>query len=139
MNLRILYKKQEFLIPIIVIIKAIGEFTDMEIYKRLMKGRSGDSSRSDRVEVLIKVAKNIGLQRQSHFLEYLGKNFRLLLGISTIYNDREAGEIFLNENIMPHLSKPKEKLDTLCLMIDKLYALVDGEIQPENLDAMSVH
>jgi DNA-directed RNA polymerase I subunit RPA2 len=36
--LRILYKKQEFLCPIIIILKAIGNFSDREIYTRLMKG-----------------------------------------------------------------------------------------------------
>jgi DNA-directed RNA polymerase I subunit RPA2 len=66
------------------------------------------------------------LYSQNQFLEYLGRNFRLLLGISSIYSDKEAGQIFLNENICAHLTEPDYKFHTLCLMVEKLYALVDG-------------
>jgi DNA-directed RNA polymerase I subunit RPA2 len=78
--------------------------------------------------VLIKNGRSLGLYTQTQFLEYIGKNFRLLLGISNIYSDKEAGEIFLNENVCVHLSNPRDKFNTLCLMIDKLYCLVNAEI-----------
>jgi DNA-directed RNA polymerase I subunit RPA2 len=38
-----------------------------------------------------------------------------------------------------HLDNPKDKFNTICLMIDKLYALVNGDILPENLDSTAVH
>lgn len=60
-----------------------------------MKGNYNDSDRSDKLEVLIKTARSLGLYTQTQFLEYIGKNFRLLLGISNVYTDKEAGEIFL--------------------------------------------
>jgi DNA-directed RNA polymerase I subunit RPA2 len=104
-----------------------------------MKGNYNDSDRSDKLEVLIKTARSLGLYTQTQFLEYIGKNFRLLLGISNIYTDKEAGEIFLAENICVHLRTPKDKFNTLALMIDKLYCLVNGEIGPENLDSLAVH
>ena len=137
--LRILYKKQEFLIPLIVILKGIGNYSDREIYTQLMKGRHQNSGLSDKIEVLIKTAKSLCLYTQQQFLEYLGRNFRLLLGINSQYSDKQAGEIFLAENICPHLSEASDKFYTLCLMVDKLYALVDGEVKPENLDSMAVH
>lgn len=124
--LRILYKKQQFLCPMIIILKALDNFSDREIYTRLMKGNFQDSDRSDKLEVLIKTGRSLGLYTQTQFLEYLGKNFRLLLGISNIYSDKEAGAIFLSENICVHLNNPRDKLNTLSLMIDKLYCLVNG-------------
>jgi DNA-directed RNA polymerase I subunit RPA2 len=123
----------------IIILKAIGNYSDREIYIRLMRGNYEDSDRSDKLEVLMKTARSLGLYNQTQFLEYLGKNFRLLLGISSVYTDKEAGEIFLSENICVHLNSPKDKFNTLCLMIDKLYCLVNGEIIPENLDSLAVH
>ena len=137
--LRILYKKQEFLCPIIVILKGIMNISDREIYAKLMKGNYNDSDKSDKIEVLMRTGRSLGLYTQTQFLEYLGKNFRLLLGISHVYSDREAGEMFLRENICVHLEEPKDKINTICLMIDKLYALVNGNIVPENLDSTSVH
>ena len=90
-NLRILYKKQEFLCPIIIILKALGGFSDREIYTRLMKGNYADSDRSDQIEVLIRAGRSAGLYTQTQFLEYLGVNFRLLLGVSHSYSDKDAG------------------------------------------------
>jgi DNA-directed RNA polymerase I subunit RPA2 len=87
-HLRILYKKQEFLIPLIIILKALGNYTDRQIYMRLMKGKYEKSDLSDKVEVLMKSGKSICLYSQDQFLEYLGKNFRLTLGISSIYSDK---------------------------------------------------
>lgn len=95
-----------------------------------MKGNFQDSDRSDKIEVVMKTARSLGLYNQTQFLEYLGKNFRLLLGISSAYTDKEAGDIFIAENICPHLNQPKDKFNTLCLMIDKLYSLVNGDIMP---------
>lgn len=137
--LRILYKKQEFLIPLVVILKSIGNYSDREIYTQLMKGRQQNSGLSDKVEVLIKTGKSLCLYTQQQYLEYLGKNFRLLLSISSTYSDREAGEIFLAENICPHLFEADHKFHTICMMVDKLYALVDGDIKPENLDSTALH
>jgi hypothetical protein len=53
-----------------------------------MKGNYNDSDRSDKLEVLIKTGRSLGLYTQTQFLEYIGKNFRLLLGISNIYTDK---------------------------------------------------
>ena len=97
---------------------------------KLMRGNYNDSIRSDKIEVLMRTGRSLGLYTQTQFQEYLGKNFRLLLGISHSYSDREAGEMFLRENICVHLEEVKDKVNTVCLMIDKLYALVDGEIMP---------
>ena len=60
-----------------------------------MRGDYNDSDRSDKIEVLLKTGRSLGLYTQTQFLEHLGKNFRLLLGISHAYSDKEAGEIFL--------------------------------------------
>lgn len=82
-----------------------------------MKGRHENSVLSDKIEVVIKTAKNLCLYTQNQFLEYMGRNFRLLLGISSIYSDKQAGEIFLAENICAHLTDPKHKFQTLCFMV----------------------
>ena len=71
-----------------MILKAISNYTDREIYMQLLKGRHQNSGLSDKIEVVIKTAKNIGLYTQNQFLQYLGRNFRLLLGISNIYSDK---------------------------------------------------
>ena len=135
--LRLLYRKQEFLIPIIIILKALGNYSDLEIYRRLIRGAFNDSSRSDKVEVLIKSGKGLGYSTKEQCMGYLGNSFRYLLNIGQGYSDLQAGEIFLNENICVHLKSDHDKFNTLCLMADKLYSLVDGSIEPDNLDSLA--
>ncbi len=70
-------------------------------------------------------------------MAYLGKNFRVVLNINnTDLNDKEVGEIFMNENICVHLKNNIDKFNTLIVMISKLYALVSDEIAPDNLDSL---
>lgn len=70
-------------------------------------------------------------------MAYLGKSFRVVLNINNNeVNDKEVGEIFINENICVHLKNNMDKFNILCFMVLKLYGLVSDEISPENLDSL---
>ena len=88
---------------------------------------------------MIKSGKNIGYSTKEHCMSYLGNNFRYLLNIGLGYSDLQAGEVFLRENVCVHLENNIDKFNAICLMVDKLYALVDGTIEPDNLDSLSNH
>lgn len=77
------------------------------------------------------------MQSRDQCLAYLGRNFRVVLSITNSeIKDSEVGEIFLNENICVHLGDNMDKFNFLCIMIEKLYALVNDEINPDNLDSL---
>ena len=79
----------------------------------------------------------MSLNTREECLAHLGKNFRVVLNITNPeVTDREVGEIFINENICVHLNNNNDKINTICVMISKLYALVSDEISPDNLDAL---
>ena len=134
---RIIHRKQEFLIPIIVLLKALIETTDIQIYNRIVKGRESNSQIGERVEVLLRTSKKMGLEGKNECLIYLGSNFRIMLSINNPHtSDYEVGEIFLKEHICVHLKNNIDKFNILCLMIEKLYALVSDEIVADNLDSL---
>lgn len=102
-----------------------------------MKGQSSKSAISDRVEVLIRGSKAMSLNTREECLAHLEKNFRVVLNITNPeITDMQVGEIFINENICVHLNNNNDKINTICVMISKLYALVSDEISPDNLDAL---
>ena len=71
----------------------------------------------------------MSLHSKDECLAYIGKNFRVVLSVNNNeINDKEVGEIFMKENICVHLKNNIDKLNTLCIMIEKLYALVSDEI-----------
>jgi DNA-directed RNA polymerase I subunit RPA2 len=51
-------------------------------------------------------------------------------------SDEDVGRIFLRDHILVHLEKKEDKVEMLCLMIEKLYALVCEEINSDNLDSL---
>lgn len=70
-------------------------------------------------------------------MNYLGRLLRGELGLrdpNTL--DIDVGKIFIREHILVHLARNEEKVEMLCLMIEKLYALVCDEINPDNLDSL---
>ena len=45
------------------------------------------------------------------------------------------GRFFLQKHICVHVNSFKDKFNTLCVMIEKLYAVVAGECEFDNLDS----
>lgn len=106
------------------------DVSDLHIYNSLVKGRrEKQSGLHDRVEVLLRGSQQLGLQSRAACLAYLGRNFRVVLSITNPeVDDAAVGAIFLRENICVHLEQNTDKFNFLCLMVDKLYALVNEEV-----------
>jgi DNA-directed RNA polymerase I subunit RPA2 len=50
-------KKQEFLVPVVLILKALKNASDREIYEQLVRGDHNNTFLSDRLEILLKESK----------------------------------------------------------------------------------
>lgn len=89
------------------------------------------------MEVLIQEGRSRSIYTQREALEYIGRLLRVELSIfNPKTTDLEVGRIFLREHICIHLEKDVDKKDILLLMIEKLYALVTDQINPDNLDSL---
>lgn len=60
-NLRWSINKQEFLVPVLLILKALKDCSDREIYDHLMRGDSTNTFLSDRLELLLRESKSMHL------------------------------------------------------------------------------
>ena len=122
-TLRLLYQKREFLIPIIMILKALKQCTDRQIYDRLKKGNFNQNQISDRIEAILLHGKQVNIYDSIQARAMIGSRLRVILtGVHDEMTDVEAGEIFLSNHIWVHTKNYEAKFDTLWLMIDKLYA-----------------
>lgn len=75
---------------------------------------------------------------QDQCLQLLGNRFRTVLtGLSQSMTDIEIGRFFLERYILVHASSSEDKLNILCLMVQKLYAIVDQEYECDNLDSLA--
>ena len=52
-------------------------------------------------------------------------------------SDVEVGNFFIQKHIFVNSQRNSDKFNSLCLMIEKLYAVVAGECELDNLDSPS--
>lgn len=144
---RFSWKKAEYLIPVMMILKALVETNDREIFEGIVGDAAKQSSNSfvmDRLEMLLRTYKIYGLVGRRKTRAYLGEKFRSVLDVPITMSDEEVGVKFLRKVVLPHLgnydvteSQNNDKFQQLLFMIRKLYALAAGECAVDNPDAVS--
>ena len=145
---RFSWRKNEYLVPVMMILKALVETNDREIFEGLI-GASGSKGAqntfmTDRVEVLLRTYKTYNLHGKAKTRSYLGEKFRPVLGLSEDISDQQAGSELLRKIVLVHLgnvnvmeSQNSDKFRLLIFMIRKLYSLVAGDCAVDNPDAVS--
>ena len=139
--LRILIKKTELMIPLILILNALIDYPDIYLYNKICRGTKKNPKLNECVEVLIADGKKYGYNSKKEYLAHLGKILRNFLGFKDILDmsNEEVGKFFINDYICIHASDYNDKFNILCLMAEKLYLLAFGMIKPDNCDSPINH
>ena len=139
--LRILIKKTELMIPLILILNSLIDYPDIYLYNKIVRGTKKNPKVNEFVEVLIADGKKYGYNSKKEYLAHLGKILRNFLGFKdmTDMNNEEVGKFFINDYICIHASDYNDKFNILCLMAEKLYLLAFGMIKPDNCDSPINH
>ena len=145
---RFSYQKNEYLVPVMMILKALVETNDREVFEGLV-GAAGSKGientfLTDRVELLLRTYKTYRLHGKSRTRAHLGEKLRPILGVCEDMSHEDAGAEFLRKVVLVHLgnlnvsaSQDSDKFNMLLFMIRKLYALVAGDCAADNPDAVS--
>ena len=59
------------------------------------------------------------------------------MGVTQEMSDVEVGNFFIQKHIFVNCQSNTDKFNSLCIMIEKLYAVVAGECELDNLDSPS--
>lgn len=132
---RFSWRKNEYLVPVVLILKALVETSDREIFNGIVGADVENSFLTDRLELLLRSFKVYGVNSNTEALAYLGGKFRVVFGAAADESDVEVGREVLNRVVLCHLDDPADKFRMLLFMIRKLYALVAGECAPDSPDA----
>ncbi|ODQ66872.1 DNA-directed RNA polymerase I [Nadsonia fulvescens var. elongata DSM 6958] len=132
---RFAWRKNEYLIPVVMILKALIETNDREIFDGIVGTETSNSFLTDRLELLLRTYKSYNLYLKQDTLAYLGDKFRIVFGATPDVSDIDVGKEVLQRIVLVHLKDNKEKFRTLLFMVRKLYALVAGDCCPDNPDA----
>lgn len=138
-TLRFSMRKQEYMIPMVMVLKALINATDKEIFTALVQNDVDNTFLTDRVELLLRGFKSYNLWTGDQCLEYLGAKFRVAMNLPEDYSDLQVGAELLRRNILIHLDAARDKFDLLVFMMRKLYSLVAGESCVDNPDSPQHH
>lgn len=144
---RFSWRKNEYLIPVVMILKALVQTNDREIFEGLLgpigSGSEDNTFLADRVELLLRTYKTYQLYSRSATRAYIGGKFRVVLGVPDTMPDCEVGGEFLRRIVLPHLGnvdvteeQDGDKFRMLLFMIRKLYALAARDCSVDNPDAV---
>lgn len=132
---RFSWRKNEYLIPVMMVLKALMETNDREIFDGIVGADISNSFLTDRLELLLKTFKQYNLYTKKETLAYLGNKFRVVFGSTPDVSDIEVGEEVIRRIVLVHLPNNEDKFRMLLFMIRKLYSLVAGDCCPDNPDA----
>ncbi|KAH8155101.1 uncharacterized protein LAJ45_00110 [Morchella importuna] len=134
---RFSWRKNEYLIPVVMILKALIETNDREIFDGLLAAKDRENTfLTDRVELLLRTYKGYQLYTKKETLQHLGEKFRIVMGVASDMSDVDVGKEFLRKIVLVHLQDPRDKFRMMLFMIRKLYALVEGSCTQDNPDAV---
>ncbi|OAA61175.1 DNA-directed RNA polymerase 1 subunit beta [Niveomyces insectorum RCEF 264] len=144
---RFSWRKNEFLVPVMMILKALVETNDREIFEAVVgpAGSKGldNTFLTDRVELLLRTYEYYNLYSKTATRSYLGEKFRVVLGVPSTMSNYDVGTEFLRKIVLVHLgniavteAQDTSKFRMLIFMIRKLYALVAGDCSVDNPDAV---
>jgi DNA-directed RNA polymerase I subunit RPA2 len=132
---RFSWRKNEYLIPVMMILKALVETNDRQIFDGIVGAETKNSFLTDRLELLLRTYKSYNLFSKHETLSYLGDKFRVVLGATPDVSDADVGKEVLNRIVLVHLHDDRAKFRMILFMIRKLYAVVAGECCPDNPDS----
>jgi DNA-directed RNA polymerase I subunit RPA2 len=107
--IRFSWRKQEYVIPIMLILKALFGASDKEIFEGVMMQDYENTFLTDRVELLLRSFKMFTLSTGEQCLEYLGDKFRVVLGTPEDWTNHAVGAFLIQKLILVHLNSPRDK------------------------------
>lgn len=132
---RFSWRKNEYLVPVVMILKALLETNDREIFDGIVASDITNSFLTDRLELLLRSYKSYNLHSQKETLAFLGDKFRVVFEAPADMSDIDVGKELLKKIVLVHLPSNADKFRMLLFMIRKLYTLVAGDCSPDNPDA----
>ena len=137
-------RKQEYLVPAVLLLKALYSLTDKEIFDRVIRGDTKNTYLCARIELILRESKKFGVHTRDEALAYLGKHFRNALPyLSDDMTNIDVGNRLLDEWVFVHIPVGEngraQKAELAMLMLRKLYAFARGEICADNPDSVMSH
>ncbi|XP_055337156.1 DNA-directed RNA polymerase I subunit RPA2-like [Paramacrobiotus metropolitanus] len=130
--------REPFYVPVMLVIRALTNWSDKEIFEEIAKGQEDNVFLKGCVMSMMRqllAEKKDKLYSQKGAQKFLGQEFRSKFRDADFYTDEEICEILLKRCVAIHLETNEERVRFLCFMVRKLYVFVRGGCAVENPDS----
>ncbi|KAK7256953.1 hypothetical protein RIF29_30575 [Crotalaria pallida] len=137
---------REYLLPVGIVLKALIDTSDREIYVNLTscynekyekgKGVVGTQLVGERAQIILDEVQELSLFTRLQCLEYIGKHFQPMMAGHVNDSFPNVAESVLKNYIFVHLDQNFDKFNLLIFMLQKLFSLVDQTSVPDNPDSL---
>ncbi|XP_033111134.1 DNA-directed RNA polymerase I subunit RPA2-like [Anneissia japonica] len=133
--LSFIYRKEQFFVPILLLLKALVNTTDQNIFNQILMGQEKNTFLIGCVNSMLRQAQDQSLTTRSAILKYIGERFRIKLNVPEWFTDTEVTKFLLHHCICVHAATDQDKFNSLIFMARKLYAFAKGECCQESTDS----
>ncbi|PKI68716.1 hypothetical protein CRG98_010773 [Punica granatum] len=137
---------REYLLPVAVVLKALVDTSDHEIYASLtscstekherVKGAVGTQLVGERAKIILDELRDLALFTRQQCLQHIGEHFKAVMnGLENASSD-VVGKAMLKDYIFVHLNNNYDKFNLLIFMVQKLFSLIDQTSIADNPDAL---
>lgn len=138
---------REILLPVGIVLKALIDTSDREIFASLTccysdkrergKGVVSTQLIGERTQIILDEVRALSLFTRTQCLVHIGKYFRSAMEGFEKDDYETVAEAVIKDYILVHLQNDNHaKFNLLIFMLQKLYALVDQTTSPDNPDAL---
>ncbi|KAM7263167.1 hypothetical protein ACFE04_000850 [Oxalis oulophora] len=139
-------QNREYLLPVGIVLKALVDSTDREIYANLTccynenykkgLGVVGTHLIGERAKIILDEVRDMSLFTHLQCLQHLGEHFQPIMWEFKNDSYSVVAEAVLKNYIFVHLDSNYDKFNLLIFMLQKLFSLVDQTSVPDNPDAL---
>ncbi|XP_052894585.1 DNA-directed RNA polymerase I subunit RPA2 [Anopheles moucheti] len=125
-------------IPVVMILKALVNLSDNEIYRKLIVGFENDQYYKRCVMNMLRELHDVNMHSTQDCRSSMGTLLRYQLNLTNMpkwYTNEQAGSYILDNFVLIHLDSNADKFNLLVHMVQKLFAVVQGRYAAETLDS----
>lgn len=135
-KIRVLIDKLTVYLPLLLILKALCNYSNKKISQLLLQGCEHDTFYYSCVTNMIKQIENEDLNTQDEILKYIGERTRSrYFHLEKWHTDQEIAHYLLKNSIAVHLDKYEDKFNFLVFCTKKLFSARRGDCALENVDS----
>ncbi|KAL5732556.1 hypothetical protein ACOSQ2_032248 [Xanthoceras sorbifolium] len=137
---------KEYLLPVGIVLKALVDTNDHEIYDNLTsccgdkyvkeKGAVGSQLVGERAKIILDEVRDLSLFTRLQCLQHIGEHFQPVMDGLRKESYNVVAEAVLRDYIFVHLDDNYDKFNLLIFMVQKLFSLIDQTSVPDNPDSL---